>query len=87
MDTIRRAWLLWALGPLASALADAPQAPTTSSVWIDVYTGEPLPYEAVLKDLATVDVRGRVSGRPACWDVDSRERISSVANGETIWRT
>jgi uncharacterized iron-regulated protein len=58
MITIQRsgALLLWAMGPLASALADAPQDPTTSSVWIDVYTGEPLPYEAVLKDLATVDV-------------------------------
>ena len=58
MNTIRRwgAWLLWGLVLSASALADEPQDPKTSSVWIDVYTGEPLPYEAVLRDLATADV-------------------------------
>ena len=58
MNTIRRwgAWLLWGLVPSAFALADDPPDPKTSSVWIDVYTGEPLPYEAVLRDLATADV-------------------------------
>ena len=50
------AWLLLALVPSASVLPDEPQAPKTSSVWIDVYTGEPLPYEAVLSDLATANV-------------------------------
>ena len=43
MNTIRRwgAWLLWGLVPSASALADDPPDPKTSSVWIDVYTGRP----------------------------------------------
>jgi uncharacterized iron-regulated protein len=30
--------------------------PSNQNVWIDVYQGEPLPYEDVLKDLATADV-------------------------------
>jgi uncharacterized iron-regulated protein len=58
MNTIRRwsAWLLWGLVLPVFARADDPQDPRTSSVWIDVYTGVPLPYEAVLQDLAAADV-------------------------------
>jgi len=47
--------LLWALLLVTPSLAEEYPYATAGGIWIDVYQGEPIEYEDVLKDLATAD--------------------------------